>query len=96
MEAGVFRRALGWLRAGYPEGLPRGDYVALFGLLARRLTKAEVGEVADQLIFAGILSATREEIGAMIEQVFLTPPLPEDVNRVAAHLAAGGWPLELG
>ena len=32
------QRVLQWLRAGYPEGVPQQDYVALLGILRRTLT----------------------------------------------------------
>ncbi|HEY5484993.1 MAG TPA: DUF3349 domain-containing protein, partial [Propionibacteriaceae bacterium] len=31
-------RVVGWLRAGYPDGVPQQDYVALLGILHRQLT----------------------------------------------------------
>lgn len=94
MAENVFARVLGWLRAGYPEGLPQQDYVALLGVLARRLTPQEVETVAHRLVEDGDLEATDEQIQDMIRSVVLTPPKDEDVRRVAARLAAGGWPLE--
>lgn len=94
MNDNVFARILTWLRAGYPEGLPQQDYVALLGVLARRLTSQEVDTVAHRLVADGDIAATDQEIEAMIRQVVLTPPDEQDVRRVAARLAAGGWPLE--
>ena len=41
---------LQFLHAGYPEGVPRQDYIPLLALLRRRLTEDEVGEVANGLI----------------------------------------------
>lgn len=94
MTDNVFARILAWLRAGYPDGLPQQDYVALLGVLARRLTSQEVETVAHRLAADGDIEATDEEIEAMIREVVLTPPAEADVRRVAARLAAGGWPLE--
>ena len=37
----IAARILDWLRGGYPEGVPSGDYIALLGILHRRLTTAE-------------------------------------------------------
>ena len=37
-----FSRILGWLREGYPQGVPREDYIALFGVLQRHLTEEEI------------------------------------------------------
>lgn len=94
MNDNVFARILGWLRAGYPEGLPQQDYVALLGVLARRLTPQEVDTVAHRLVADGDIAASDEEIENMIREIVLTPPDEKDVRRVAARLAAGGWPLE--
>ena len=35
-----------WLRAGYPTGVPKNDYLPILALLSRRLTKEEVLLVA--------------------------------------------------
>ena len=40
---------VGWLRAGYPEGVPESDYVPLVAVLARRLSPDEVRSVAAEL-----------------------------------------------
>jgi hypothetical protein len=40
---------VGWLRTGYPCGVPESDYIPLLALLARRLTSEEVGIVAAEL-----------------------------------------------
>lgn len=45
----VLSSIVGWLRAGYPDGVPEHDYVALLALLARRLTSDEVAAVAAEL-----------------------------------------------
>ncbi|MEZ0054165.1 hypothetical protein ABIA30_005205 [Mycobacterium sp. MAA66] len=45
----IVGRVVGFLRAGYPDGVPTTDYVPLFALLRRRLSEDEVRAVADQL-----------------------------------------------
>ncbi len=83
---------VGFLRAGYPEGIPVRDYIPLFALLARQLSSQEVVQVADALIASGdpaTGTAVREAISAVTHQ----PTLEQDIVRVSAHLAAGGWPL---
>ncbi len=40
---------LSWMRAGYPQRGPGEDYIALLGLLPRRLTDGEIVAIADQL-----------------------------------------------
>jgi hypothetical protein len=87
-------RAVEWLRAGYPTGVPRQDYVALLGLLRRKLTDAEIHafaqDLADQAEGGQI---ARQDVEDLIQQATLQPATDEDIARVAARLAAGGWPL---
>jgi hypothetical protein len=88
--------ALKWLRAGYPAGVPRQDYVALLGLLRRKLTEYEVHQIAADLAAQAEKTAepvTTQDIEQMINQSVLQPASEQDVARVSARLAAGGWPL---
>jgi hypothetical protein len=83
---------LQFLHAGYPEGIPQQDYIPLLALLRRRLTAEEVVEVADSLIEADdtdSAAAMREAITDITRE----EPRAEDIARVRAHLARGGWPL---
>jgi Protein of unknown function (DUF3349) len=96
LRANFLTRAVDWLRAGYPAGVPRQDYVALLGLLRRKLTEDEVRKIARDLAEQSQQSAdpiTTEDIEAMIKDGVMQQATPEDVVRVSAHLAAGGWPL---
>jgi len=89
-------RAVDWLRAGYPTGVPRQDYVALLGLLRRKLSEDEIRKIASDLAAASLNSEdpiTGDDIEAMISESMLQAATPADVARVSAHLAAGGWPL---
>jgi uncharacterized protein DUF3349 len=83
---------LGWLRAGYPEGVPRSDYLPLFALLASQLTNDDVEAIAHEFITNGDADSSRD-IRDAIEMVTHIEPNEGDVARVRAHLAAGGWPL---
>ena len=81
-----------WLRAGYPEGVPKHDYVPLFALLGSKLTNDEVVMIAAELSFAAdpeSAEAIREAIGVVTD----AKPGEADIKRVRSHLAAGGWPL---
>jgi hypothetical protein len=88
-------RVLDWLRAGYPAGVPRQDYVALLGLLRRKLTDVEVHQIAAEL--AGLAQQgeviTTADVQRLINAATLDEPAPADIARVSSHLAAGGWPL---
>jgi hypothetical protein len=84
---------VGWLRAGYPEGVPDVDYVPLFALLGSQLTNEEVNEVAIELLKESdpeSAEAIKRAIAAVTDH---DEPKDSDVARVRARLAAGGWPL---
>jgi hypothetical protein len=90
---------LNWLRAGYPEGVPGPDRVPLLALLrATPLTEDQIKEVVRNLTAEGSTALADGEIGtdeieAFIADVTHHDAGGENVNRVAAKLAAAGWPL---
>ena len=89
-------RTVEWLRAGYPTGVPRQDYVALLGLLRRKLTDDEVHRIAKDLADQAAENSdpiTVQDVEQMINDSVLQEASTEDVTRVSARLAAGGWPL---
>lgn len=93
---GLVSRVVGWLRAGYPDGVPAQDYLALLGILQRVLTPTEVDRVVAELVReadAGDEILTRALVEQRIEDVVKGAPVPEDISRVSARLAAAGWPL---
>jgi len=83
---------IGWLRAGYPEGVPDVDYIPLFALLGSQLTDEEVIAIADELVLESAPDS-REAIKHAISTVTSHSAQDADVARVRARLAAGGWPL---
>jgi hypothetical protein len=83
---------IGWVRAGYPEGVPEVDYVPLFALLGSQLTDAEVAAIAAELE-RDSEPESAEAIRRAIMAVTHRQPNGADVARVRARLAAGGWPL---
>jgi hypothetical protein len=88
----VLSSIIGWLRAGYPEGVPDVDYIPLFALLASQLTDPEVAQIAKELESASdphSAEAIRESIVAVTNG----KARDSDVARVRARLAGGGWPL---
>ena len=87
-------KIVGWVRQGYPAGIPTGEYVALIAVLRRRLGDDEVQEVADVLVHEGIAPADRIDIGVEITKVTDTLPTPDEIVRVRTHLEAHGWPVE--
>jgi Protein of unknown function (DUF3349) len=88
----LLSRIIGWLRAGYPEGVPEVDYIPLFALLGSQLTEAEVAEIAAELARDSDLAGAGA-IRAAIADVTHSQAQDSDVARVRARLAAGGWPL---
>ncbi|KIA64815.1 DUF3349 domain-containing protein [Nocardia vulneris] len=94
LRPNLLGRVIGWLRAGYPQGIPHSDYVALFAVLHRHLTDFEVVAIAEELAASNPDSEiTHAEIEDAIARVAKEQPADGDVARVASHLAAGGWPL---
>ena len=81
-----------WLRAGYPDGVPQGDYLPILALLSRRLGSDEVKVVARELMHRPDLDDA--DIGAQIMKFTDELPAPEDIERVREKLAAAGWPLD--
>ncbi len=90
---------LEWLRAGYPGGVPGPDRVPLLALLrSTPLTSDEVAAVVREIASAeaGAPDGHQidyDEIGAFVEGVMHHEASPGDIKRVAATLAAAGWPL---
>jgi hypothetical protein len=97
------RSVIRWLQVGYPQGVPGPDQVPLFALLrstpltpdqieevVRNLTRRGSGEVDD-----GVAEAVVDgnQIAQKISELTHRDPGPENVRRVAATLAAAGWPL---
>lgn len=81
-----------WLRAGYPNGVPRNDYLPILALLSRRLTADEIIEVARQL--RHLPQPGFIDIGVEILRLTDQLPKPAEVERVRSKLAAFGWPLD--
>jgi hypothetical protein len=90
---------LNWLRAGYPEGVPGTDRVPLLALLrATPLTEEQVAEVVRNIAEASAPAdiedpIERDDIAEFIAEVAHHDAGPENIQRVAARLAAAGWPL---
>ncbi|MDV6275353.1 DUF3349 domain-containing protein [Rhodococcus erythropolis] len=91
---------LGWLRAGYPNGVPEQDYVPLMALLRRQLSDAEIAVLADDLVaefpvpvdpIDFRVPVDPIDIGVLITKVTDDMPHESDVARVREHLIRGGW-----
>lgn len=89
---GFLRSVIRWLQVGYPQGVPGPDQVLLFALLrSTPLTHEQIVEVVTNLTADG--SVDGNEIAEKISELTHHDAGPENVRRVAATLAAAGWPL---
>lgn len=89
----LLSRVVDFLRVGYPEGVPPQDYIPLLALLRRQLTDEEVTQVARTVLGEDGRPNLDERVGDAIRQITKEEPLKNDLDRVAARLAAAGWPL---
>lgn len=96
MATNVFENVINWIRTGYPEGIPPKDYPPLFALLTPVLDDSEMTDVVLELALERDPESptTRDEVAAAIAKVTEVPPTSEEINQVAARLAAVGWPLD--
>jgi predicted nucleotidyltransferase len=89
----MLMRVVGFLRAGYPEGIPAHDYIPLLALLRRRLSDDEVIAVAEEMISGGNIPVDETDVRVAITKLTDEMPSPEDTERVKRRLAAVGWPV---
>jgi hypothetical protein len=95
----LVQKVVNWLRAGYPSGVPGPDRVPLLALLRNTpLSEDQVKEVVREIAEAEAKAPAghaidHDEIAEFIKDVAHHDAGPENVQRVAAKLAAAGWPL---
>lgn len=89
-----------WLQVGYPDGVPGPDRVPLMALLrSTPLTEDQIREVVRGITAKEGSPATidhaieRDEIAEFISDMTQFDAGKENIIRVAATLAAAGWPL---
>jgi Protein of unknown function (DUF3349) len=87
-------RMVAFVRAGYPQGVPKTGYIPLLALLRRRLSDDEVAAVATQLAARGELNIDTADIGAAITRITDELPSPADLDRVQRRLETIGWPVD--
>ncbi|WP_040870563.1 DUF3349 domain-containing protein [Nocardia exalbida] len=83
---------IGWLRVGYPDGVPESDYIPLLALLRRRLSDEEVARIAAELTGFGGADIDQADIQVMITKITNDMPSEADVARVRARVEANAWP----
>jgi hypothetical protein len=85
----LLESVVAWVRKGYPDGIPRQDYIPLLALLKRRMTDEELAEVAFEI--AGSGDGDPASIAVAIEALTQEEPSAADVERVREHIAQSGW-----
>lgn len=97
MSESPVAKVLNWLKAGYPEGIPQRDFPSVLMVLHRNLTDGEIESIADDLALDSVSNGsepvTAENIRTMVRGHAFQTATPEDMLRVSAVLARGGWPL---
>jgi len=94
MMFGYLERVVEWLKAGYPQGIPDGDYIPLVAVLKRRLTPAEIAELGQQLTARGLVPADHIDVGTGYLKITDELPSVEELDRVTWRLREAGWPVE--
>jgi hypothetical protein len=94
-NSSFFQNVLGWLRSGYPDGVPPKDYYPLLALLKRTLSEDDVVAAAFTILKDGDAESpvTADQIRAAIRETIEKEPTPDEINQVAGRLAMVGWPL---
>jgi hypothetical protein len=93
-------KVVNWLREGYPNGVPTGDYIPLVALLRRQLSEDEVKSVSRRLIHEGQMTDEGPEpiravdAGVLITKITDELPFEADIARIRAHLEEQGWPFD--
>jgi len=93
----LLRKVVEWLRAGYPNGVPQGDYIPLVALLRRQLSGEELDHVTAELIDDSLHQLepiSKIDAGVKITKVTDELPHEADIARVRELLFAGGWPFD--
>lgn len=93
-------RIVAWLKAGYPDGIPPGDYPPVLAVMHRQLGEEELIAIADELalqsVSLGDVPTTADDIKTMVREHAYQRCTSDDLARVSALLARGGWPLAAG
>ena len=89
----MLMRVVGFLRAGYPDGVPAHDYIPLLALLRRRLSDDDVISVATEVISGKSEPVDATDVRVAITKLTDEMPSPQDTERVKQRLAAVGWPV---
>lgn len=95
----LMHSVLEWLRGGYPNGVPGPDRVPLLALLRTTpLTEDEIKDIVREISAEEAHAPAGHKIDHDEIEHFIADHVHHDaggenVRRVAATLAAAGWPL---
>ncbi len=93
----LLMKVVEWLRAGYPNGVPQGDYIPLVALLRRQLSDDELDQVTSDLIddsLRHLEPISKIDAGVKITKVTDELPHAVDSARVRQLLVVAGWPFD--
>jgi hypothetical protein len=97
MSDSPISKILSWLNAGYPDGIPQRDFPSVLLVLHQNLSDADIESIADDLALQSISNGsepvTADQIRAMVHDHAFQSATEDDVRRVSAAMARGGWPL---
>jgi Protein of unknown function (DUF3349) len=100
MAESPISKMLTWLRAGYPEGIPQRDFPSVLLVLQQNLSEVDIEAIADDLALQSVSNGSSpvsaEQIRAMVRDRTFQAATDDDLRRVSAVLAQGGWPLASG
>lgn len=81
---------LGWLRAGYPDGVPPQDDFPLLALLGRQPSEDGAADTVQQILTTLVGEGddvTKVDIGVAVTKVTNEMPDETEIQRVAHRLA---------
>lgn len=87
-------RAVAWLKAGYPQGIPSQDYIPLLAVLQRRMSEEEIEELGEQLTAKGLVPADHVDVGSRYVKMVNELPSTEELARVTRKLEQAGWQID--
>lgn len=91
--AAFFRSVVSYLQVSYPDGVPGPDRLPLLELLrSTPLSEDEIEDAVDEIDEIPE-DESRDVIAEFISDMAHSDTTPEGIARVAAKLAAAGWPL---
>lgn len=91
---GYLERAVGWLKAGYPQGIPDGDYIPLVAVLRRKLSTEEIEQLGRELTLQGLVPADHIDVGTGYLRITDELPSVEELGRVTRRLREAGWEID--